>query len=774
MTIPFSQSLAASLRRLRGSGRGRRPLRRFRTVSGWDALEARTLLSPTIIDNDNDTADPSFDAPGWSYINVTGARDNDISARGGNNGSAASWNFDVPAGNYSVAVTWALHPFAFFRSNSATYTVLDGTASVGSASLDQTQTPEQLGGFLSDGTYWVGLGAFHVTGGDGLVVQLTDAAPAGKLNVADAVRIVRTDNPEIAVADQDGTPLTDGVSSVDFGTTTAGTPLTRAFTITNSGPDDLILGPNVSFSDPAFSVVGAGFSRTIVPTGQSATLTVQLDAAPGTYAGTLSFQNNDADEDPFDIAIRGVVDQAPIEGPEVQVYFNGVSIADGGLANFGTVPAGTSVVRDFTVRNIGTEPVLLGTLTVNPGGFSLESGFGDTELSPNESTTFQVRINTVTAGFRNGSLEFRSNDPNEDPYNITLSGLVSESVGPDIKVLVDAVTDLTNQTGSVNFGATTIASPLVKVFQVQNVGDQPLTLGSISLPTGFGLFSSPGAGTLSPGASTTFSVIVDTSQAAVLRGQAMIASNDPDENPFTFGVSAVVATRPGPDLQLKLGETVIPDDTGAVDFGNTLAGRPIEKEFTVTNVGTQLLSLGGVSLPAGFSLVAGPGVSSLAPGDSTTFTARLDAAVQGDFSGQLQIATNDADDALFNVLFTGMVTLSRQADATVLVNGNTVADDTGVVDFGTRAVGSPVDLTFTIRNDGNYLLLLPSAITLPDGFSLVSDIGLRILKPGQSTTFTVRLRADAPGTFDGMLSFRTNDPNSPSYDFRIRGSVTGS
>lgn len=118
--------------------------------------------------------------------------------------------------------------------------------------------------------------------------------------------------PEIAVsfgandvADGDNTPSTG--EGTDFGTTTVGTPITNTFTVSNIGAGTLTLGP---------AVVPAGFSFSGLPSsiaaGGSANFNLTLDAAaPGTYSGTFSFANNDANENPFNFDITGQVNAIP-------------------------------------------------------------------------------------------------------------------------------------------------------------------------------------------------------------------------------------------------------------------------------------------------------------------------------------------------------------------------------------------------------------------------------------------------------------------------------
>lgn len=101
----------------------------------------------------------------------------------------------------------------------------------------------------------------------------------------------------------EGSTLANG-ALVNFGSTTEGTPVVRTFTIHNDGADPLTIGA---------VNVPAGYTVTAQPVGPigggaNTSFSVQLDAdAAGTFTGILSFLNNDADDNPFELAFNGSV-----------------------------------------------------------------------------------------------------------------------------------------------------------------------------------------------------------------------------------------------------------------------------------------------------------------------------------------------------------------------------------------------------------------------------------------------------------------------------------
>src|SRR5262249_37297130 len=148
-----------------------------------------------------------------------------------------------------------------------------------------------------------------------------------------------------------------------------------------------------------------------------------------------------------------------------------------------------------------------------------------------------------------------------------------------------------------------------------------------------------------------------------------------------------------------------------------------------------LTPLDASTMPAGFTLTSNLGSTSLAPGESTTFSVSLDATSLGTFGGNIQLFDNDSDENPYDLVLTGTV-VAPEID--VAVSGVSVADGQ-TVDFGSTTAGLTVSRTFTVTNTGTATLLLTSLdpASLPAGFALTSNLGSTSLAAGQSTTFTI-------------------------------------
>ncbi|MBL0018709.1 MAG: HYR domain-containing protein, partial [Bacteroidetes bacterium] len=115
----------------------------------------------------------------------------------------------------------------------------------------------------------------------------------------------------VTIVDGDLTPtVTD---HTDFGTPFPAVPVTRTFTIQNSGTSNLTVSTITMAGAQAsnFTVGGITLPATVAPSG-STTFTVTFVASPlGIYNATVVINNTDCNENPYDFAVRGEVSCQP-------------------------------------------------------------------------------------------------------------------------------------------------------------------------------------------------------------------------------------------------------------------------------------------------------------------------------------------------------------------------------------------------------------------------------------------------------------------------------
>jgi uncharacterized delta-60 repeat protein len=225
--------------------------------------------------------------------------------------------------------------------------------------------------------------------------------------------------------------------------------------------------------------------------------------------------------------------------PEIAIDLGVTGLASGSTVTYGTTPVGTPVSKTFILRNLGNLGLAVSSITV-PAGFQLTSPISfPLRLTAGGRTALNVQLTAGAAGVFSGKLSVASNDDNENPFVIGVSGTALAPTR-EIQVLT-GVTDIPDHTGAVNFGAADLGGTATRTFTVRNIGNTPLTLGpTINLPFGFFLVSGFGSTTLAPAASTTFTLGLNTGNLGTFGGQVSFANNDSDENPFDFSVTGAV------------------------------------------------------------------------------------------------------------------------------------------------------------------------------------------------------------------------------------------
>jgi LPXTG-site transpeptidase (sortase) family protein len=328
----------------------------------------------------------------------------------------------------------------------------------------------------------------------------------------------------------DGTDPISSSDTIDFGSTTQGSPLVKTITIQNNGSVSLDM---LSLQLPdGYSLTG-NYPQEIA-SGGSQVLQIHLDAyQTGTFTGNLQIGSNDAIQSPFSITLTGIVGAA---NREIAVTEGVTPIPDDtGSIDFGSTITGSPLTRTFTITNSGNVDLSLYRLSL-PSGFSIIGSYSST-IAAGATTNITVQLDADTPGSYTGEFSLSNNDTDENPFHFTLSGQVNSAPG-EITVL-DGSIALQSGSSSMDLGATPLGTPLPHTFTIQNVGSNALDLGKITLPAGFSLVGSYDPSVAS-GASTTITVQLDALAAGTYSGAFSLVNDDTDENPFNFTIHGSV------------------------------------------------------------------------------------------------------------------------------------------------------------------------------------------------------------------------------------------
>ena len=124
----------------------------------------------------------------------------------------------------------------------------------------------------------------------------------------------------------------------------------------------------------------------------------------------------------------------PCPAAEINIKQGTVDIPDDtGIFDFGTVLVGGSSLVTFTIENLGnTDLELTGSPLVDITG-THASDFAvtqlpSTQISPANSTTFEITFSPNDVGTRNATVSIMNNDSDENPYNFSITGVGNEDI----------------------------------------------------------------------------------------------------------------------------------------------------------------------------------------------------------------------------------------------------------------------------------------------------------------------------------------------------------
>ena len=380
------------------------------------------------------------------------------------------------------------------------------------------------------------------------------------------IRSIQTATPvppatqEISVESPIGQLLTDNVTPVDLGSLLVGKSIKQAVVVRNLGPgavgaSDLtgltatITGPNADNF-----IITTPFDLTALPTAPALPTAAALSTGllvtftpggPGTRTATLTITSNDADEGSFEIPLTGT----GLVQPEIEVD-SPASLglpSDEGTDNFGNCAVNASVARTFTIRNTGNAPLTNLNVTVrgiHASNFTVTSQ-PPTSIAPGSSGTFAATFTPSVAGLRSATLQIASNDEDENPFNIGVSG--TGIVAPEIQVLDDTI-NLIDGVSTLAFGTLGMGNAANRIITIRNVGSANLTGISLSLigsnPADF--FFGTVANSVPAGQQITFNLTFSPLSLGAKSATLRIASIDSDENPFDIALTATAATASDP------------------------------------------------------------------------------------------------------------------------------------------------------------------------------------------------------------------------------------
>lgn len=124
----------------------------------------------------------------------------------------------------------------------------------------------------------------------------------------------------------------------------------------------------------------------------------------------------------------------PVTNGDIEVTSSGTAVEMNSTLAFGSaIVSGTAVTKTITLANRGNASLAINAVSISPAGVFSTSTQPATSIAAGGQTSFNVAFRPTASGSFSATLTITSNDPDENPYVITLSGTgtTSSSGGDD-------------------------------------------------------------------------------------------------------------------------------------------------------------------------------------------------------------------------------------------------------------------------------------------------------------------------------------------------------
>jgi hypothetical protein len=423
---------------------------------------------------------------------------------------------------------------------------------------------------------------------------------------------------------------------------------------------------------------------------------------------------------------------------------------------------------------IAYETIDLTTLAVAPAG----------TLNAND-TYSAFFYDAATSNFVAGTLGARYGTIGVAGGFSQINSTMSSSIR-GIVIVPPVVPTVLSSTQNLNLGTTTAGTAgaavnfTVEGFQLSanlTVTAFPGVQVSLMAATGYGASVSlvPAAGTVAT--TTVYARISSGTAQGAVAGNIVVTSTGAN----TINIAANGQVDPVPVAEINVMRAAIAIADGAVDtLGTQTAGMPLNVQYTIQNLGNQVLNLTGIPrvlVTAGANLtsasVAVQPAATVGGGASVNFTVNYNVTTTGPFSFTVSIDNDDLNENPYNWTVNGTGQGAPEMDMT---RAPATIGDGGADALGSRAIGAIILLTYEISNLGTDVL----SITPPVALANITGCNVTVtMQPGTTvamaatTQVALSVVPTALGAFSVEVSIVNNDADENPYNWTISGTGFG-
>lgn len=506
-------------------------------------------------------------------------------------------------------------------------------------------------------------------------------------------------------------PAIEAPPSADLGVQRCPAPLRDTIVIRNNGNGPLVIYSvgvtGVDFTH--FNVIQPGINDTVKPASSYPMIVEFNRPTAGRSSAIIRLTHNDFEAGRTDIAVTAerTVAEFAVEGDSATAFFTRLFVPE---------------MRQFTIRNVGTEPVTVTGLRV----VKAASVFTATPLrtlpaplAPGQTMVFEVSFSPNARGPFNGVIEVES-DPCANVHTLSLTG--------------SGDTDgLSTDRGDIDFVLDPCAfTPSCENIVLKNQSPESVRVLGLAITQAGNTFSIDPAVvtpfTLSPNAEKTVRICAAPTVTSNEQATLVITSNDP-----AYPVLNVALRAARDSSGITVSETAI--DFGRLADCNTTAPRRI----TITNTGNLretveiLFANGGTAFSSTMTVA-----ETINPGRSYSFDVDFTRPGYGVFDDEIVLTVQRCGNTFRIPLHAELI------EQNYLVAPNPLV-------FPTVNAGGASSRQFTLQNTGGFDATISRIDIQPAGVFTLTGAPATTVAAGGTENFNVRFSPTAEGNFNATI-----------------------
>jgi hypothetical protein len=446
--------------------------------------------------------------------------------------------------------------------------------------------------------------------------------------------------------------------SLNFGNVLILQDSLMSISVSNTGNSILNVGSTkIVGADSAQFFIISGQAPFNIPPGGNPNI-IEIEFSPttgGEKQAYLRFFSNDPDENPIDVPLIGI----GIQPGAPDIVVNPDSFG------FGNVLVSDDSIQSVLVSNFGSEELqvtsteILGTDSLQ---FSIISGQAPFTIpAGGDPDIIQIKFSPTSLGSKIATLQIISNDPDENPLDLPLTGKGVVPAFPDIAVIPD----------SLDYGYVIVSQDSIIAVSVSNLGNADLTVNSTEITgndsSDFSFISGNGSFIIPVGGNArALEIEFSPVSPGEKRAELKVRSNDPYDDPL---IVPLVGWGVSPNTPR------IVTTPKSLDFDTLFIDESLQLSISVKNDGGAELVVNQTSIEGpdadNFFISSGGGSFTIpSGGPEHNLGINFNPISAGEKNANLRITSNDAMNNLLDIPLRGVGKVD-QTPAQIIIESET-------------------------------------------------------------------------------------------------------